>query len=101
MTSPNTTGSSSGTRRGPRQSPRLAAASNSRPAPPGPSPGRSVWTEPRAETIAQACRSVDLLAGTAWLFARADLDETLDYLVIDEAGQVSPADALAEGTPAH
>ena len=63
--------------------------------------GQFIRNEPRAETIAQACRSVELLAGTAWLFARADLDETLDYLVIDEAGQVSLADALAMGTSAR
>jgi hypothetical protein len=28
-----------------------------------------------------------LIAGTAWLFARPDLDQQLDYLFIDEAGQ--------------
>jgi uncharacterized protein len=43
---------------------------------------------------------VDLPAGTAWHFARAETDGTLDYLVIDEAGQVSLADALALGTAA-
>ena len=36
-------------------------------------------------------------AGTAWHFAR-DHERTLDYLFIDEAGQVSLADALAIGT---
>jgi predicted RecB family nuclease len=35
-----------------------------------------------------------LVAGTAWLFARDDL-EPVDYLVIDEAGQVALADAVA------
>ncbi len=44
---------------------------------------------------------VDLAAGTSWHFARDDNDETLDYLFIDEAGQVSLADALAMGTAAH
>jgi hypothetical protein len=44
---------------------------------------------------------VRLLAGTAWLFAREELDQKLDYLVIDEAGQVSLADALAMGTSAR
>jgi predicted RecB family nuclease len=44
---------------------------------------------------------VCLLAGTAWLFARSELDQELDYLVIDEAGQVSLADALAMGTCAR
>ncbi len=44
---------------------------------------------------------VQLVAGTAWLFARPELDGTLDYLVIDEAGQVSLADAIAVGTSAR
>ena len=43
---------------------------------------------------------VQLIAGTAWLFARAELDGTLDYVVIDEAGQVSLADAIAIGVSA-
>jgi predicted RecB family nuclease len=43
---------------------------------------------------------VTLVAGTAWLFARAELDGKLDTLVIDEAGQFSLADALACGTSA-
>jgi predicted RecB family nuclease len=44
---------------------------------------------------------VHLVAGTAWLLAREELDRTLDYLVIDEAGQVSLADAIAVGTSAR
>jgi predicted RecB family nuclease len=43
----------------------------------------------------------DLVAGTAWLFCREELDGTLDYLFIDEAGQISLADALAMGTCAR
>jgi hypothetical protein len=43
---------------------------------------------------------VTLVAGTAWLFAREELDGKLDTLVIDEAGQFSLADALACGTSA-
>jgi predicted RecB family nuclease len=45
--------------------------------------------------------NVRLLAGTAWLFARPELDQQPDYLFIDEAGQVSLADALAMGTSAR
>jgi len=41
---------------------------------------------------------VQLVAGTAWLLARSELDQTLDYVFVDEAGQVSLADALAVGT---
>jgi uncharacterized protein len=39
-----------------------------------------------------------LLAGTAWLFARDDMGGVVDTLFVDEAGQVSLADALALGT---
>jgi len=54
------------------------------------------------ELVERAPR-VQLLAGTAWLFAHEDLDggALVDTLVIDEAGQVSLADALAMGTAAR
>jgi uncharacterized protein len=42
-----------------------------------------------------------LIAGTAWLFAREELDQTLDFLFIDEAGQVSLANVIAMGTSAR
>jgi uncharacterized protein len=42
-----------------------------------------------------------LIAGTAWLFARAELDQALDYLFIDEAGQVSLANVIAMGVCAN
>jgi predicted RecB family nuclease len=38
-----------------------------------------------------------LVAGTAWLFAREELDAQLDYVFIDEAGQVSLANVIAIG----
>ncbi len=47
------------------------------------------------------CADAPLAGGTAWLFAHADLESRLDYLFIDEAGQVSLADALAMGTCAR
>ena len=38
----------------------------------------------------------NLVAGTAWLFARPDMrDNPVDFLVIDEAGQLGLADAVA------
>ncbi|MFL6018584.1 MAG: TM0106 family RecB-like putative nuclease [Gaiellaceae bacterium] len=43
----------------------------------------------------------DVAAGTAWLFADPTHDQRLDYLFIDEAGQVSLADALAMATCAR
>ena len=51
----------------------------------------------------EACEAGDaaLVAGTAWLFSREGMDSSLDYLFIDEAGQVSLADAVALGTSAR
>ncbi len=48
-----------------------------------------------------AARTVDVVAGTAWLFARAELDGSLDVLFVDEAGQQSLANAVAAGTAAR
>ena len=42
-----------------------------------------------------------LVAGTAWLFAREGMDHALDYLFVDEAGQMALADAVAVGTSAR
>jgi predicted RecB family nuclease len=48
-----------------------------------------------------ACSDAPLVGGTAWLHAHADFDRCLDYLFIDEAGQVSLADAVTMGTCAR
>ncbi|MFL5614846.1 MAG: TM0106 family RecB-like putative nuclease [Gemmatimonadaceae bacterium] len=42
-----------------------------------------------------------LIAGTAWLFSRPELDKRLDHLFIDEAGQISLATCVAVGGSAH
>lgn len=42
-----------------------------------------------------------LVAGTAWLFARPAFDQRFDYLFVDEAGQVSLANIVAMGVSAH
>lgn len=42
-----------------------------------------------------------LIAGTAWLFADPRFDQTLDYLFVDEAGQVALANLIAMGTCAR
>ena len=39
--------------------------------------------------------SLDVVGGTTWLWSREDMIETVDVLFIDEAGQMSLADALA------
>lgn len=40
-------------------------------------------------------QAVDVIGGTAWLMSRPEMARRLDLLVIDEAGQVSLANALA------
>lgn len=47
--------------------------------------------------IDEAVRSgaVDVVAGTAWLWARPELFEAVDVLFVDEAGQLSLVDVLA------
>jgi len=44
---------------------------------------------------------VDIIAGTAWMFAREEFDQGLDYLIIDEAGQFSLANVMAVGAAAR
>lgn len=43
-------------------------------------------------------RHYDLVAGTAWLFSDVEMDSKLDYLFIDEAGQMAIARTVAVGT---
>jgi len=51
--------------------------------------------EPLDIVHALATRRVDVVAGTPWLFARSDMMEAVDTLVIDEAGQLSLANVIA------
>lgn len=44
---------------------------------------------------ARAAFSSGVVGGTAWLFARPEWTQALDYLVVDEAGQVSLANVVA------
>ncbi len=50
---------------------------------------------------ALAGRTVDIVAGTPWLFARPGLEAAVDVLVVDEAGQMSTANVVAMGTSAR
>ena len=63
--------------------------------------GELIKSDEDNATFEGAGPDVQLLAGTAWLFSREKLDGALDYLVLDEAGQISLADALAMGTSAR
>lgn len=49
----------------------------------------------------RATGGYSLIAGTAWLFARPQLDRQIDYLFVDEAGQVSLANIVAMGVSAR
>jgi uncharacterized protein len=60
--------------------------------------GTYIRSEDKSENISL---SVSLLAGTAWLFAHERFDQHLDYLFIDEAGQVSVANVIAMGVAAN
>jgi len=60
--------------------------------------GKFIQSEDKSENISL---NASLLAGTAWLFAHERFDRHLDYLVIDEAGQVSVANVIAMGTAAR
>jgi uncharacterized protein len=65
-------------------------------------PGEDAQTEiVKGKTDACFEPEFTLVAGTTWTFAAECADAQLDYLVIDEAGQLSLADALAAGTSAR
>ena len=50
---------------------------------------------------ALAAGTVDVVAGTGWLLARAEFDGAFDALFVDEASQLSLANAVAIGTCAR
>lgn len=59
--------------------------------------GRFIQSEAKTENVSM---TVPLLAGTAWFFSDERFDQHLDYLFVDEAGQVSVANIVAMGTAA-
>ncbi len=63
----------------------------------------SVYESEHIESVTERddCHDAALVGGTAWLHAHEDFDSRLDYLFVDEAGQVSLADAVAMGTCAR
>jgi uncharacterized protein len=60
--------------------------------------GHFIHSESRNEDIDL---NAQLLAGSAWLFADERFNQHLEYLFIDEAGQVSLANVVAMGTAAR
>jgi predicted RecB family nuclease len=61
----------------------------------------SVTTENVEVERALVNRSVDVAAGTAWLLTRPEFDGALDVLFVEEAGQMSLANAVAMATAAR
>ena len=60
--------------------------------------GRFIQSKDKKENVS---KDAQLLAGTAWLFSDERFDRHLDYLFIDEAGQVALANVIAMGTAAR
>jgi predicted RecB family nuclease len=60
-------------------------------------PESNDYTSDRVTSSAKPPKNVklDLVAGTSWLWAREERFEGVDVLLVDEAGQVSLADAIA------
>ncbi len=54
-----------------------------------------------AVSAALADGTADVVAGTGWLLARDEFDRAFDVLFVDEASQISLADAVAIGTCAR
>lgn len=53
------------------------------------------------ESVEDCLLGYELIGGTAWLFADEAFDQYLDYLFVDEAGQVSLGHLLAMGAAAR
>ena len=60
--------------------------------------GRDPRRRERRVAAALAAGTVDVVAGTGWLFARPEFDGAFDVLFVDEASQMSLANAVALGT---
>lgn len=54
-----------------------------------------------AELLVDLDDGVKVIGGTAWVFSKPELDQRLDYLVVDEAGQLSLANVCAVATSAR
>ena len=58
------------------------------------------WAIERTNKYSAICAgladgSIEVLGGTAWCWARPDLEQSIDVLIVDEAGQMSLANVLA------
>ncbi len=64
-------------------------------------PGVTRVGDNAAVSAALAAGTVDVVAGTAWLLSRGEFDAGVDVVFVDEASQISLADAVAIGTCAR
>lgn len=56
----------------------------------------SPWKESNDENVIQsAIGSMDVIAGTSFMWSKAPYEDSVDYLFVDEAGQLSLIDTLA------
>jgi uncharacterized protein len=62
---------------------------------PGNNPPGITLTTDNAEPLVALNKGIRVVAGTQWLWARADYFESVDFLFVDEAGQMSLANVLA------
>ena len=60
----------------------------------------SIQKVSKSTDVLAAINNGSIVGGTAWVWSREDLEQELDYLFIDEAGQMSLAMALAAGRAA-
>jgi uncharacterized protein len=65
--------------------------------------GGAIQESTKSDCLSTALRGgqVDVAAGTVWAWAREDCEELVDTLVVDEAGQLSLANAVAAATAAR
>ena len=63
--------------------------------------GKQIVDLKDSAAIIKRVAEFSLVAGTAWLFSSAKLEQKFDYLFVDEAGQVSLANLLAMSTCAR
>lgn len=64
-------------------------------------PDATSLTSNPAAKAALANRDVDVVGGTAWLWSRADMEDSVEVLFVDEAGQFALANAIAVSTAAE
>jgi len=60
--------------------------------------GQFIKDETNSQSLIRGVGAYHLVAGTAWLFSAAKLEDNFDYLFVDEAGQVSLANLIAMST---